>query len=59
MPDVGDIHMEKQLMDHLSSLENGVELKKTETKEPINPLELAKLEISKDQVEGEIQAFDR
>jgi len=34
-------------------------LKKTETREPLNPLDLARLEISKDQVEEDIQAFDR
>lgn len=59
LPDVDDINTEKQHIDHLTSLETGVELKKTETREPLNPLDLAKLEITKDQVEEDIQAFDR
>jgi len=59
LPDVGAISSEKQHIDLLSGLETGVDLKKTETREPLNPLDLARLEISKDQVEEDIQAFDR
>jgi len=59
LPDVGAITSEKQHIDLLTGLETGVDLKKTETREPLNPLDLARLEISKDQVEEDIQAFDR
>jgi len=59
LPDVEAITTEKQHMDHLTNLETGVELKKTETREPLNPLDLARIEITKDQVEEDIQAFDR
>jgi len=59
LPDVGAISSEKQHMDLLTGLETGVDLKKTETREPLNPLDLARLEITKDQVEEDIQAFDR
>lgn len=59
LPDVGAITSEKQHMDLLTGLESGVDLKKTETREPLNPLDLARLEITKDQVEEDIQAFDR
>lgn len=59
LPDAGAITSEKQHLDFLTGLESGVDLKKTETREPLNPLDLAKLEISKDQVEEDIQAFDR
>merc|ERR1711892_689201 len=59
LPDVDAINTEKQHMDHLTSLESGVDLKKTETREPLNPLDLARIEITKDQVEEDIQAFDR
>ena len=34
-------------------------MKKTDTREPISPVDLVKLETGKDQVEEEIQAFDR
>merc|ERR1711892_722808 len=59
LPDVEAINTEKQHLDHLTSLESGVDLKKTETREPLNPLDLARIEITKDQVEEDIQAFDR
>merc|ERR1711892_696047 len=59
LPDVEAINTEKQHMDLLTSLESGVDLKKTETREPLNPLDLARIEITKDQVEEDIQAFDR
>merc|ERR1711892_1340959 len=59
LPDVEAINPEKQHLDHLTSLESGVDLKKTETREPLNPLDLAGIEITKDQVEEDIQAFDR
>merc|ERR1719431_1066399 len=59
LPDVEAITTEKKHMDHLTNLETGVELKKTETREPLNPLDLARIEITKDQVEEDIQAFDR
>jgi len=58
-PDDDVISSEKQHQELLTGLQTGVELKKTDTREPINPLDLAKLETSKDQVEEEIQAFDR
>ena len=59
LPDVEAITSEKKHLDHLTGLESGVDLKKTETREPLNPLDLARLEITKDQVEEDIQAFDR
>jgi NAD(P)-dependent dehydrogenase (short-subunit alcohol dehydrogenase family) len=59
LPDVEAITTEKKHIDHLTNLETGVELKKTETREPLNPLDLARIEITKDQVEEDIQAFDR
>lgn len=59
LPDVEAITSEKQHLDHMTGLESGVDLKKTETREPLNPLDLARLEITKDQVEEDIQAFDR
>merc|ERR1712183_480955 len=37
----------------------GPEVCKLETREPASPLDLAKLELHKDQVEEELQAFDR
>ena len=59
LPGVEEITTEKQHLDHMTNLEAGVELKKTETREPLNPLDLARIEITKDQVEEDIQAFDR
>ena len=59
LPDDEVISSEKQHQELLTGVQTGVELKKTDTREPINPLDLAKLETSKDQVEEEIQAFDR
>jgi len=59
LPGVEEITTEKQHLDHMINLEAGVELKKTETREPLNPLDLARIEITKDQVEEDIQAFDR
>jgi len=59
LPDDDVISSEKQHQEFLSGVQTGVELKKTETREPFNPLDLAKLEVNKDQVEEEIQAFDR
>jgi len=59
LPGVEDIQAERQHMDLLQGLESGMELKKTETREPTNPLELARMELHKDQVEEELQAFDR
>ena len=59
LPDDEIISSEKQHHDFLTGLQAGVELKPTETREPLNPLDLAKLETSKGQVEEEIQAFDR
>jgi len=59
LPDDDVISSEKQHQEFLSGVQTGVELKKTDTREPLNPLDLAKLEVNKDQVEEEIQAFDR
>ena len=59
LPDDEIISSEKQHNEFLSGLQAGVELKPTETREPLNPLDLAKMESSKGQVEEEIQAFDR
>merc|ERR1711962_448103 len=59
LPELDDIQAERLHMDHLKGLEEGKELKKTETREPTNPLDLARLELHKDQVEEELQGFDR
>jgi len=59
LPGVQDIQAEKQHMDFLQGVETGIELKKTETREPTNPLDLARLELHKDQLEDELQGFDR
>ena len=59
LPDDEVIKSEKQHQDFLSGVQTGVTLKKTDTREPINPVDLLKLETGKDQVEEEIQAFDR
>ena len=59
LPDDEVISSEKQHQELITGVQAGVDLKKTDTREPINPLDLAKLETSKDQVEEEIQAFDR
>ena len=53
------ISSERQHADLLSGLEGGVELRRTETREPLKPPDLAKLVVTKDQVEEDIQAFDR
>jgi len=59
LPDDDIISSERQHQEFLTGVQTGVELKKTDTREPLNPLDLAKLESNKDQVEEEIQAFDR
>ena len=59
LPDVDTISSERQHADLLSGLEGEVELSRTETREPLNPLDLAKLQVTKDLVEEDIQAFDR
>jgi len=62
LPDSDQIHQEKTHMDLLTGVESagGVgSLKPVDTREPTNPLELAKMELGKDQVEEDIQAFDR
>merc|ERR1711902_441661 len=56
LPDDDVISSEKQHQELLTGVQTGVELKKTDTREPINPLDLAKLETSKDQVEEEVEA---
>ena len=53
------ISSERQHADLLSGLEGEVELSRTETREPLNPRDLAKVVVTKDQVEEDIQAFDR
>lgn len=59
LPGAEDIQAERQHLDLLHGLEEGVGLKKTETREPASPLDLARMELHKDQVEEELQAFDR
>jgi len=59
LPDEEIIKSEKQHQDFLTGVQTGVALKKTDTREPINPMDLLKLEAGKDQVEEEINAFDR
>merc|ERR1712112_390118 len=55
LPGKEDIAQERGHLEHMA----GLELRKTETREPTSPLDLAKLELHKDQVEEELQAFDR
>ena len=59
LPDEEIIKSERQHQDFLTGVQAGVNLKKTDTREPISPVDLVKLETGKDQVEEEIQAFDR
>jgi len=59
LPGMEDIAQERGHLEHMAGLEAGLELRKTETREPASPLDLAKLELHKDQVEEELQAFDR
>merc|ERR1712083_750454 len=59
LPGQEEIAQERGHLEHIASLEAGLELRKTETREPTSPLDLAKLELHKDQVEAELQAFDR
>jgi len=59
LPGKEDIAQERGHLEHMAGLEAGLELRKTETREPASPLDLAKLELHKDQVEEELQAFDR
>merc|ERR1719220_1961006 len=59
LPGKEEIAQERGHLEHIASLEAGLELRKTETREPTSPLDLAKLELHKDQVEEELQAFDR
>merc|ERR1712020_277085 len=59
LPGKEEIAQERGHLEHIAGLEAGLELRKTETREPASPLDLAKLELHKDQVEEELQAFDR
>merc|ERR1719189_1948444 len=59
LPGMEEIAQERGHLEHMAGLEAGLELRKTETREPASPLDLAKLELHKDQVEEELQAFDR
>jgi len=60
LPGADDIKQEKQHLDLLQGLETGSgDLKHVETREPASPLHLARMELTKDQVEEDIQAFDR
>jgi len=53
------ITSEKLHLSLMSGLTSGVELKKTETKEPASPVDLARMEMIKGRIEEDIQAFDR
>jgi len=61
LPGAEDIKQERQHQDLLTGVETGGVggLKHVETREPTNPLDLARMELTKDQVEEDIQAFDR
>jgi len=60
LPRAEDIQQEKQHQGLLLDLETGPEgLKHVETREPSSPLSLAKMELSRDQVDVDIQAFDK
>ena len=56
LPSQSTIRLHLSLM---SGLTTGVELKKTETKEPASPMDLARMEMIKGRIEEDIQAFDR
>lgn len=59
LPSQSTITSEKLHQSLLSGLTTGVELKKTETKEPVSPMDLARMEMIKGRIEEDIQAFDR
>jgi hypothetical protein len=59
LPSQSTIISEKLHLSLMSGLTTGVELKKTETKEPASPMDLARMEMIKGQIEEDIQAFDR
>lgn len=59
LPSQSTITSEKLHLSLMSGLTTGVELKKTETKEPASPMDLARMEIIKGRIEEDIQAFDR
>ena len=59
LPSQSTIISEKLHLSLMSGLTTGVELKKTETKEPASPMDLARMEMMKGRIEEDIQAFDR
>jgi len=59
LPSQSTIISEKLHLSLMSGLTTGVELKKTETKEPVSPMDLARMEMIKGRIEEDIQAFDR
>jgi hypothetical protein len=59
LPGSEDIQAERQHMEHMQGLESGLQLRSTQTREPSSPLDLARLELNKDQMEEELQAFNR
>ena len=59
LPSQSTIISEKLHLSLMSGLTTGVELKKTETKEPASPMDLARMEMMKGRIEEDIQSFDR
>lgn len=59
LPGVQEIQEERRHLNLLHELEDGVSLKKVDTKEPPSPIDLARLELGKSEVEEEILQFDR
>jgi hypothetical protein len=59
LPSQSTITSERLHLSLMSGLTNGVELKKTETKEPASPMDLARMEMMKGRIEEDIQSFDR
>jgi len=59
LPSHSTITSERLHLSLMSGLTTGVELKKTETKEPASPMDLARMEMIKGKIEEDIQAFDR
>jgi len=61
LPGAEEIAAEKQHQQHLLGLETGLAegLKHVETREPSSPVTLAKMELSRDQIDVDIQAFDK
>ena len=59
LPGVEELKSEKQHQDMLESVEKGVELKHVETMGPTTPVDIARLEMARDNLVDNIHEFDR